>query len=327
MSLGVAQTNFSGVSAPITLWILDHEFRYISEQVEFLCSSMAKHGYVVRVSRRPNPRTLNVVIEGFSSHTAAAVSEFCRVNRKRVAVLLTEHLDFVGGRVFFHGVEINSRDDYIRPDSKLQRFIALVTLRECVRGFLRLGDLPRLHGLHEMIPDVEVLSIPYPVMRTADRSLRQLRSPVGKRFDFVFTGVLTTYRQRVLSGLSRDFNVYVGREAVSRRRRDALNATGRLVLNIPQNERWSWISMMRVLAALRCRRATLAIGDFEPTLADSFCVRLTPQAVEDAVLHDFLGRSEEVFHQCLAAYEGLVNSERNPPFPHRFLELWAQLEL
>ena len=318
---------WSGGRPPVTLWIFNHSFRYISEQIEFFCSSLAQHGYPVRVSRHANPATLNVVIENFSPQTALPVARFCRDHRKRVAVVQTEHIDLVDGRVYFHGVEIGSRDDYIAPGTKIQRLTSLLTMREHVRSFFRLGDLPRLRNVERMLPGLTTSTIPFPLIRPSDRSLPGVGGRASEPFDLVFTGILTAHRQRVLKEISERFAVHVGREAVSRRRRDALNAASRLVLNVPQNEGWTWISTMRVLAALRCGRATVAIGDFEECAINRFCARIAPNAALLPALRQLLERGDALFEHHIAAYNEFAASDGNSPFPHEEFELWGALEL
>ena len=309
----------------VNLWVFNHPLRYITEQVEFFCSALRENGYRVKVSNRPSPSSLNVLIENFQTAAVGPVVEFCRAFEKRVAVILTEHLDFVDGQILFHGTRLHSRDDYMLPMVKMERLSNLMILRAQIRCFLRLGDLPKLINVENMIPGIPVRTVPFPTVVPTDRSA--LDRPGGPDVDFAFTGQMTDYRKRILDRLRRDFKVLSGSDIVPRRRRDAMNARARLVLNIPQSPRWPWLSTMRVLAALRCRRATLALGECEESAITPSCLRLNEEELTSTRVRHALEHYEEEFRTRLAGYEALVRSGLNPPFPHGEFELWASLEL
>jgi hypothetical protein len=309
----------------VNLWVFNHPLRYITEQVEFFCSALRQNGYRVKVSNRPSPSSLNVLIENFQTAAVGPIVEFCRAHKKRIAVILTEHLDFIDGQIMVHGARLHSRDDYMPPMVKMERLSNLMILREQIRCFLRLGDLPKLFNIENMIPGIPVRTVPFPTVVPTDRS--SLDRPAGPDVDFVFTGQLTDYRKRILDRLQRDFKVLGGSDMVPRRRRDAMNARARLVLNIPQSKRWPWLSTMRVLAALRCRRATLALGDYEESAITPSCVCLNEQELTATRVRHALDRYEEEFRARLASYDALVRSGLNPRFPHGEFELWANLEL
>lgn len=309
----------------VNLWVFNHPLRYITEQVEFFCSALRANGYRVRVSNRPSPSGLNVLIENFQTAAVAPIVEFCRTRKKRVAVILTEHLDFIDGQIMVHGARLPSRDDYMLPMVKMERLSNLMILRAQIRCFLRLGDLPKLINIENMIPGIPVRTVPFPAVVPTNRS--SLDRPGGPDADFAFTGQMTDYRKHILDRLRRDFTVLASSDIVPRRRRDSMNARARLVLNIPQNKRWPWISTMRVLAALRCRRATLALGDCEESAITPSCVCLNEQELTATRVRHALDRYEEEFRVRLASYDALVRSGLNPRFPHGEFELWASLEL
>jgi hypothetical protein len=104
---------------PIHLWVYNHFFHGIGDQVSFAVMALRQHGYQVSVGQQPRHSSLNVVIEGFSSQSRDIVLEFCQSTRKRVAMIMTEHLDFEHGRIFFHGAPLGSENDYMPPTSML----------------------------------------------------------------------------------------------------------------------------------------------------------------------------------------------------------------
>src|SRR5207237_2085231 len=126
--------------------------------------------------------------------------------------------------------------------------------------------------------------------------------------DLAFTGIPTEHRSRLISKLSLHHQLLVSRKMVSRRRRDAVNSMAKLVLNLPQNSSWQWISTMRVLAGMRCRRATAAIGDFERTAIAPFCITIASNEVLRNELNEALAKYETLFEHMHARYETFVHS-------------------
>ena len=88
---------------PVHLWIYNHSFYGISDQIEYFLQAFRQHGYVVSVGRKPHQSALNVVIENFSAQTRNTLIEFCTRTRKRVAMIMTEHIDFVNRNILIHG--------------------------------------------------------------------------------------------------------------------------------------------------------------------------------------------------------------------------------
>jgi hypothetical protein len=328
-SFDSSQSTYTETRFPVHLWLFNHPFQAITEQVECFCNSLRDHGYRTTVSRYPAPRALNVVIENFSQEANERITSFCDAHGKRVAVILTEHLDLKSGELFFHGKPIIETDDYMASATKKSRAINLLLLRNRISCFLRLGDLPRLHRLDEVLPGIPVRSIPFPTVVPTDRTLN------GQSFthDFVFTGVLTQYRRKVLSLISKSFTVYApdsdrSEAFVSRRRRDAINAMARLVLNIPQYSGWQWISPMRVLAALRCGRATMTLRTPAQTAIDAVCLGVdSPDEWDLCTVRNALANAKDCFEQKYAIYSRFVCSGANAEFPHSDFHLWGRIEL
>ena len=308
---------------PVRLWIFNHPFHGVSEQVDFFCAALRQNGYPVSVSNRPSARAVNVLIENFSPQSASLVAAFCKQNRKRVALIMTEHIDFLQGEIRFHGMGLRQRNDYMSPSDKMGRLFRLFTLIEHVRCFFRLGDLPELRNFSEIVPGAPVRTIPFPSIEPSERALQG----ESVRYDLAFTGISTEYRAALLSQLSVSHQLLVGRQLVSRRRRDAMNSAAKLVLNLPQNRNWRWISTMRVLAAMRCQRATAAIGEFERTAIAPFCITIAPSEAVGDELNDALAEYNTLFERVHGRYETFVRSAGNAKFPHEELDLWARLEL
>ena len=317
---------------PIHMWVFNTPFRGVTEQVEFFYAAVRAHGYPFSVSNYPSPKALNVIIENFDALSSARVLAYCRESQKRVAVVLTEHMDFVDGRILFHGVAIDSFDAYMYSATKRNRLLHLLTLREFLSGFLRLGDLPALTNMEAVLPGISIRTIPFPRISTGERPLDKFG--MKPRYDLVFTGKPTGYRIATLASLEDNYTVLRGDQTItrhgdnfqSRRCRDAQNAAGKIVLNIPQRPNWPWVSTMRVIAALRCRRATATIGTDRNALIGPACLQIETPHV-DELLQGALEDYEAAFETAFAAYEELVKSPLNPQFPSDFFDMWASLEL
>jgi hypothetical protein len=315
----------------IRLWIFNHRVRGISDQVDFFVQAMRMNGYQVTVSNRPAENSLNIVIESFDYDSFMRVADFCQMRNKRVAIIATEHMDFVGGDLFFHGRVLDGTyDDYMHPASKRTRLRYLAVLTEHASAFLRLGDLPELLGIKRMFPGMAVYSIPFPTLIARDRGVGTRRH-LGPQYDFSFCGNMTDYRQKILRDIGRHYRVVVIDSQMSRRVRDGANASSRLVLNIPQRADWKWISTMRVWAALRCERATVSIidsgSDSERGLIARASVNISAKDVDGDYLRAVVSSSERVYEQMLGYYLNLAGEPMNLPFPVAFFELWAEMEL
>src|SRR3972149_10115312 len=120
---------------PIHLWVYNHPFTGISDQVEFFFAALRQHGYSVSMGRQPSDLALNVVIENFTAHSGGVLMDYCRSSRKRVAVIMTEHLDFDAGQIFIHGDPMWSDNDYMQPATQLNRIRYLMDCLPYLRCF------------------------------------------------------------------------------------------------------------------------------------------------------------------------------------------------
>jgi hypothetical protein len=308
----------------IRLWLYNNGFRGISEQVDFLCASFRQQGYDVSASRHPSPTALNVVIEFFDAKTLPVLQQFCTTHRKRLGVVMTEHIDFVNGIIYFHGNDINSADGHMPPEMKRVRMQHLLLANPHIRFFLRLGDLPSLRGVGDMFKQVPVLTIPYPRIEVCSRVPCVLPS---YRYELVFTGAATRYRESVCATLRQRYLVNCPRMLISRRRRDMENSLSKVVLNIPQNPEWKWISPMRIMAAWRCGRPVVNIADgaLEGRLAN-ICQNLPPSKLLGPELRKVVENAQETFEAQIDSYERFVASEDNPEFPHAAFSAWRLSE-
>jgi len=309
----------------VHLWIYNHPFHRISDQVEFLKLALSQNGYRFSVGRQPKADALNVVIENFSETTSEILCEFCRSTGKRVAVIMTEHLDFIANQIYIHGDPLWRDNDYMHPATQFARIKNLMDCTSYIRSFIILGDLPELKNLDLIFSGIGVRSIPFPRLEQQARRAHRLDADLS---DLSFTGFMTTYRCEVLKRIEKKLVVSCPGKFVSRKVRDALNQTCKIVLNIPQRPGWRWLSLMRIIAALRCGRATVSLGTTDDSKIAACCGQLDIECDDwvDA-LHEQVEQWKSLYYRSIESYAAMTDSyTKEVGFPHDLFEYWAIVE-
>ena len=314
---------------PIHLWVYNHSFHGIGDQVSFAIRAFRQHGYSVSLGRQPHPSSLNVIIEGLPTQSSRDVLlTFCRESRKRVAIIMTEHMDFQHGQIYFHGAPLGSRNDYMHSSTILTRMKHLLECLPYLRCFFVLGDLPELRNISTLVPGVDVRAIPFPSL-AGGSDAEAAMSFDGAASDLVFTGAMTAYRARLLAILEAEgLSVSCPRRFVSRNRRNAINRSGKVIINIPQREGWQWLSLMRVVAGLQMCRATISLGTHDSSYIASCCTQLNIQE------HDWVSRVKQSVDHWKSLYAGnleryiamIKEFELERPFPHDVFEYWSMTD-
>jgi hypothetical protein len=308
---------------PIHLWTYNHSPYRISDQVDYFTRAFRQHGYQTSVGRSPSDSALNVVIENFSERTRKTLIDFCTRTRKRVAVIMTEHIDFLDRRILIHGEPLWNANDYMQPATQVERLQCLMSCRPYIRFFMVLGDLPELRNFGDMMPGVDLRAVAFPRL---DRAVHDGNGPGRPKHDLLFTGAATEYRERLLqSARSLGLSVDSPRGFASPEKRDCLNQSARIVLNIPQRESWRWLSLMRVIAALRCGRATVSLGtgDTSAIAACTYQLDLLDTDWRDR-LKAYVGDYDTAYDRAYEGYCRLAaDFEAQNPFPHDLIETWA----
>lgn len=309
----------------IHLWVYNHPFSGISDQVVFFVAALRQKGYRVSVGREPRISSLNVIIENFSLRKNRDVlMEFCQSSRKRVGVIMTEHMDFENGQMLFHGIPLGTENDYMHPGAILARVKHLLECLPYLRCFFVLGDLPELRNISVMLPGLDVHTIPFPAL--GNYSPEYVDSSSDSVSDLVFTGTMTEYRSKLLGLLeSGGISVSYPKKFISRNRRNAMNRLGKVIVNIPQREGWQWLSLMRIIAGLHTGRATISLGTHDGSQISSCCSQL------DIREHDWVSKVKEsvgdwksLYVRDLVSYSVMAQKfERERPFPHDAFEYWS----
>lgn len=310
----------------VHLWIYNHPFHGISDQIEYFLMIMRQNGYLVSVGREPRTDALNVVIENFSEITSRTLIDFCHTSGKRVAVIMTEHLDFIKGQIYIHGDPLWSDNDYMNPVTQVARIKNLMDCVQHIRCFFILGDLPELLNVNDMFPGVAVRTLPFPKLELiSPDNLVQDDNPTA---DLAFTGYATNYRSILLKQLETEMSVTCPGTFVSRRARDNFNRSARLALNIPQRKDWKWLSLMRVLAALRCGRATISLGTSDSSKISACCTQLDITQVDWVEkLREYACQWDITYRCAYENYEAMaIAFEQEKPFPNDLFDYWAVTE-
>ncbi|GGB12356.1 hypothetical protein GCM10011491_45280 [Brucella endophytica] len=311
----------AGVKKPkINLWVYNHPFFGISDQVAFFAAACEQNGYEVAVGDKPRHDALNVVIENFEPKTRNTLAEFCRNSQSRVAVIMTEHIDFMDPDIFIHGDPLWQQNDYMHPATQISRLRNLISLQPYLRCLFVLGDLPKLNNIDGMILGINVYNIPFPTIEMINTNDT---TPKG---ELIFTGFYTDYRRSVLAGLSASgLAVHSPPGLVSSEARDKMNGQAKLALNIPQRKNWRWLSSMRILAALRCGRATVSLGtkDISEMAKCTYQIDLDKDDWKD-VLKSHVGNWRGLYEEAHSNYTAMADDfARRHPFPHDIMEFWA----
>ncbi len=240
---------------------------------------------------------------------------------------MTEHLDFQHGQVYFHGAPLGSQNDYMHSTTILTRVKHLLECLPYLRCFFVLGDLPELRNMSTMLPGLDVRAIPFPVLDSGSSDA------VGASFDtvhdLVFTGAVTEYRVKLLSLLEAEgLSVVCPQRFVSRKRRNAVNRSGKVIVNIPQREGWQWLSLMRIIAGLQTGRATISLGTQDASRIASCCTQL------DIRDHDWVRKVKQcvddwksLYIRDFRSYAAMAQRfEREKLFPHDVIEYWSTTE-
>jgi hypothetical protein len=303
----------------VHLWTYNHQMVGISDQVEYFRSAFAQNGYSATVGNQPHETALNVVIENFSFATSAVLSEFCERTGKRVAVVMTEHIDFVDGEILMHGEKLWNSNDYMHPASQVERLRNLVSVLKYIKIFFILGDLPELRNISDFMCGSNVRPIAFP-------RLHRVGKMIEPKADLMFTGAVTQYRGSLLSYLrAMDLTVQHPSGLVDHDARDRLNRKSRLVLNLPQRKDWRWLSSMRIFAALRCGRATVSLGTDDTCEMAKCTYQINiDEAGWEELLTSYVNDWQGLYEKAHADYTAMaVEFERKHPFPHDLMEFWA----
>lgn len=285
----------------LRVWVYNHLFVGIVDQLEFLVDRCRELDWEITISGRPCDKSLMIVIENFQPDNYKIFEEYMRNSKKRVLCMMTEHINFSDGKQFyFHGLKIGvkrAQNDYMEPETQLQRLRTLFNLSPFISYFITLGDLPYLNNFEHALPGKSVLRIGFPKITLQDKK----NNDVEPIYDFIFTGKITKHRSDILTDLrAQGYKVLVNAELLSRKRRNQLVRKAKIVLNLPQREDWNWLSLMRIYASLKLGRSTISIGTNDLSEISACCRQMS---LEEAL-------NKPTLHKCLADWKNEYKNAR-----------------
>lgn len=239
-----------------------HHTNYVIDQVEFILAIFKQNGYSVSVGNNFRDDALNVLIECFDESKRKSkttdvekIINYCEKNNKKVAVIMTEHIDYIDRKIYAYSVQVDSIDSthynpYIKP-----RILSLLTLSPYIKYLFTLGEFPKLINFREMSGKTPI-AIPYPKIEKVSNG--------APEYDFIFSGRDTKYRSEVLEGIEKaSFSVKNNayQKILTRRKRNQLISKAKINLNIPQDEKWRYPSTLRIILALSLGKMTISVED------------------------------------------------------------------
>ena len=219
-------------------------YQTISSQIECLRSAIEGEGVEFEICQDLKQGKSNFLIEGFEDPSIEEIREFHSRTGERIFLILTEHMEFINGELFWNTESIRSNSEYM--PLKIVRLKKLVDLLPYVQGFLTIGHLPELKDIEKYFPSVPLYRAPLsealPMQTKRNFSLSKA----------IFFGRLTKFREQMLVQLSDTFNIHVV---------DTFPPQDRLIkiieqrgigtsISIPQYPDWKWESPIRTLIAL-----------------------------------------------------------------------------
>lgn len=303
----------------LALYLGDHNPRHVTDQIVFFLQTMRQQGYSVFLSRRLRPDLLNVKIEALTRRQAATLEAFSRDTGKRIGLIHTEHIEVGRRGLFLNHWPIDREDGYWDKGMRRQRLAHLANAVRYTRLHLRLGDLPALDGLFQLIGPHEILDVPFPVLRP----VRVPEPTDTPRYDFAFTGSLTDYRKGLLTLLVQQGWRVAAQGLAPPHRRLAVHRKSRWVLDLPQHRRWTSISMMRVLASMALGCPTLAVKPGLGNAIDDLCIRVTPDLLREGLPRELVADNIGRYTRLRAAYDAMVAAQTGWPSIHAAVAEWA----
>lgn len=248
-----------------------HENRSgISDQLWCLNYIFLSHSIPYTISKRLDPISTNIVIENLDPHMAQYVRQFCAMHRQKIVLLPTEHFkrQNIWNQCEVNGLTLKTLER--TAHSFYFRFEALRLLRGCFRAFISVGGAPDLMDYAEEFEIDQKFSLGFPFYES------ELFKPKTDGLSLYFSGAATRHRQSVIKNLKEngiDVRVETGFVDDSIRSRALLECGA--VLNIPQDEKWHWFSVMRGLFALRHGKLIVNIGAKVPEGFTKYVVNLS----------------------------------------------------
>ncbi len=305
----------------ICLFNISH-INYVIDQVEFILAIFKQNNYLISVSNDFKDDALNVLIECFdaahedSSQTERVIN-YCKKNNKKVSVIMTEHIDYIDRRVYAYSVPINDIDaTHYNPFIK-KRILSILAISPYIRHIFTLGEFPKLKNFREMSGKAPII-IPYP-------RIEKVYDKHDPEYDLVFSGKDTEYRSEIIDRIEKmsfsiKSNAY--QNILTRKKRNKLISKAKINLNIPQDKKWEYPSLLRIILALSLGKITISIGNGKTSGGnDSFYATIDQNNLSG--LGSYLKNYDVYYEKFLAIYNQMTSEVI---FPQDHFKIWAEIE-
>lgn len=303
---------------PINFVVLSHPIAMIGDQIQNVSRSLSYLGYQVEVTNSLRDGCLNIVPEGFTRFGARYINEYCRAQKQKICLLMTEHLDLVDGWLTVNDVPLGDANEYLPV--AYDRIANLLLIYPSIRFLAILGHLPAVGSLKKVFPKIPILTLPYVPL-----PLEVSTPHENRRFDLCFTGSMTKYREKIIGLLERYFKC-AWTFANDASDRAALIKASRLNLQIPQNPTWRHVSPMRVIFALEAGTATLNVTSFKDALFDSVARPIPPEACVAEIAALLEKGADSLYSTSLDAFNSLAEKSIASSKIASALKIWEEIE-
>jgi hypothetical protein len=301
-----------------------HHINYVIDQLEFVLSVFKKNNYQVSVGNEFKDDALNILIECFdeipNKSTGSDIEKiisYCEQNNKKVAVIMTEHIDYIGGKVYAYSVPLDNIDStHYNPLIK-SRILSLLTLSPYIKYIFTLGEFPKLINFCEMFGKSPMV-IPYP-------KIEKIRCEDSPEYDFIFSGRDTEYRSQAIDKIKKTSfsvkdNAY--QKILVRRSRNKLISKAKINLNIPQDQNWRYPSTLRIILALSLGKMSISLEN-ETTDQDgeSFYAKVGLNNLHE--LEPYLKQYDLYYEKFLENYNKIASKGL---FPKDHFKIWGEAE-
>jgi len=274
----------------------------ISDQTEFVYNGI-KDITNVRIEKTLTPCNVLIIIEYFDDFLISKLKNFLVDKDIEIYVILTEHMDLVGKKFYFHGDDILNKSDYMDSRDKITRICGLLSISPYVSGFLRLFDLPELTNFNHIINNSNIYNL-------HSNSIINNYKNRKKGYDFLFYGKITVYRRKILNELNNNFKIKIVADFIKNDELQILSDNSLFVLSIPQNEDWKWSSPMRVIKSLKMGVPVLSISNkLKGKISDIILNLSINEADFVNLLRKSLLNSEKIFISQLIDFNKLCNEK------------------
>ena len=238
----------------VSLFTGNHLEWGVSDQIDYLNCSLGDAGLDVILSKKLNEKFDNIVIENFQNFEVDQLYNFKNnYENTKIFCVLTEHFELRHGVLYLNDERFDAERSYI--PNLYMRFLNLVKISPVFSGFITLHQNPskaNLRTIFPLHPIFEFRGIPKPKTNLQNEKLKQ--------YDMCFFGTMTPYRKQILQQLRDKFNIFIGSSTPSNERAKIIKNSV-INLNIPQSDKWTNISPMRVFSSSKLDVFTLTITD------------------------------------------------------------------